>query len=88
MEKAVHDFLSRIGRKGGLKSRRSLDAATAKRMVRLRETRRAYIKFHVQCFWSFRPDLRLTYEDIPWVAEQLMKNGGRQAWAVGAKLCR
>jgi hypothetical protein len=25
---------------------------------------------------------------VPWVAEQLMKNGNRAAWHAGSKLCR
>ena len=57
-------------------------------MVKVREARKAYAKFHAQCFWSYRPDLEITAQDIPWVAEQLMKQGGRDAWQAGAKLCR
>jgi hypothetical protein len=38
------------------------------------------------CFWSYRPDLRIGPEDVPWVAEQLMKHGNREAWRVGARL--
>jgi hypothetical protein len=87
MEHQVREFLSRIGRKGGKASRRTLDPATARRMVRLREARRAFAKFRTQCFWSYRPDYRIGYDDIPWVAQQLMKHGGREAWDVGAKLC-
>jgi hypothetical protein len=26
--------------------------------------------------------------DVPWVAEQLMKFGGRAGWELGARLCR
>lgn len=88
MDRAVHEFLSRIGRKGGLKSRRVLDPAMARQMVRLREARRAYRRFLPQCFWSYRPDLVIQFEDIPWVARQLMKHGGREAWLAGARLCR
>jgi hypothetical protein len=40
------------------------------------------------CFWSYRPDLQIGPEDVPWVSEQLMKNGNREAWRIGAKLCR
>lgn len=36
----VTQYLSIIGRRGGRKSRRTLDADTARRMVRLRELRR------------------------------------------------
>jgi hypothetical protein len=57
-------------------------------MVKIREARRAYAKFHAQCFWSYDPDLKITSADVPWVASQLMKQGGRAAWFAGAKLCR
>lgn len=36
----VKQYLATIGRRGGLKSRRALDAETARRMVRFRELRR------------------------------------------------
>ena len=57
-------------------------------MVRLREARRAYRRFHTQCFWSCDPDYQLMPGDVPWVAEQLMKFGGREGWELGARLCR
>jgi hypothetical protein len=57
-------------------------------MVRVRKARRAFREFHAECFWSFAPEYRITLSDVPWVAEQLMRNGGRQAWAMGARLCR
>lgn len=87
MKPEVHQFLSRIGRKGGKASRRTLDPETARRMVRLREARRAFRIFRAQCFWSCAPDYRIGFEDIPWVAQQLMKHGGRAAWEAGARLC-
>lgn len=85
---AIRKYLSEIGRRGGLKSRRSLDADTARAMVRVRDARRAFRRFHVQCFWSYRRDLAITRADVPWVAEQLMKHGNREAWRAGARLCR
>ena len=69
----LRDHLARIGRRGGLKSRRTLDPSTARDMVRVREARRAFRRFRATCFWSFRPDLIITLADVPWVAEQLMK---------------
>lgn len=57
-------------------------------MVRVREARRLYRRFHDQCFWSYDPELELGLADVPWVAEQLMKHGGREAWVAGARLCR
>ncbi len=57
-------------------------------MVKLREARRAFRRFHTQCFWSFDPDYVVTMDDVPWVARQLMEHGGREGWLIGAKLCR
>lgn len=88
MKKEVRDYLSRIGRAGGRKSRRVLDPATARRMVAVREARRAFRRFHTSCFWSYRSDLEIGVEDVEWVAEQLMKHGNREAWLIGKSLCR
>ncbi len=83
----VRDYLSAIGRRGGKKSRRVLTQEDAKRMVRIREAKRAYRKFHTQCFWSFDRDYPVTAKDIPWVARRLMTHGGKKGWELGAKLC-
>jgi hypothetical protein len=85
---AISQYLATIGRRGGLKSRRTLDPATARGMVAVREARRAFRAFHASCFWSYRKDLKITQADVPWVAEQLMKHGDREAWRVAARLCR
>ena len=57
-------------------------------MARVREARRAFARFHTECFWSYDPSLRITADDIAWVADMLMRHGGREAWDVGARLCR
>jgi len=88
MKGNVKAYLSEIGRRGGRKSRRALDPETARAMVRVREARRAYRRFHAECFWSFDPAYPVGPSDIVWVAEQLRKNGGRDAWEVARKLCR
>ncbi len=88
METTVEEYLAEIGRRGGRKSRRVLDSETARAMVRVREARRAYRRFHANCFWSFDPDYRVGASDIAWVVEQLRKHGGRDAWEAAAKLCR
>lgn len=88
MDKAVRAYLAEIGRRGGKASRRRLDPEAARAMVRVRDARRAYRKFYVQCFWSYAPDLDIKSADVPWVAEQLRKYGGRRAWDVAAALCR
>jgi hypothetical protein len=87
MEQSIKKYLASIGQRGGVKSRRKLTSQDARIMTKVREARRAYRKFHSQCFWSFKPDLQITIADIPWVSEQLMKQGGRAAWEIGAKLC-
>ena len=84
----IGDYLADIGRRGGRKSRRTLDPEVARDMVRVREARRAYERFHASCFWSYRPDLKIGMDDLDWVAETLMKNGNREAWRVGRALCR
>jgi hypothetical protein len=65
-----------------------LSVEDARAMVRVREARRAFRLFRTTCFWSYRPDLNIGLTDVPWVAEQLMKHGNREAWRVGAQLCR
>jgi hypothetical protein len=82
------DYLRSIGRRGGIKSRRTLDPETARQMVRVREARRAFRRYHTRCFWSYRADLQIGPDDVEWVAEQLMKSGDRTAWAKGRALCR
>lgn len=88
MNSSTRRYLAEIGRRGGRKSRRRLDPEQARAMVRIREARRAYRLFHARCFWSSPPDLVVGPDDIAWVAEQLMRYGGREAWEKGASLCR
>ena len=88
MNKEVSQYLSEIGRNGGRKSRRTLSSVDARNMVRVREARRAFRRFYVQCFWSFQKDFQVTLEDIPWVVSQLRKNGNRETWELAARLCR
>jgi hypothetical protein len=73
----IRQYLARIGAKGGRKSRRTLEPATARAMVRVREARQAFRRFRTMCFWSYRPDLEIGIEDVPWVAELLMKHGNQ-----------
>ena len=88
MNAETRKYLAEIGRKGGAKSRRALSPDQARAMVLVREARRAYRMFHAQCFWSYAPGLTIGPGDVAWVAEQLMKHGGRRAWEKGAWLCR
>ena len=87
MDENVREYLAEIGRRGGRRSRRTLDPETARAMVRVREARRAYKRFHSRCFWSSPPDLEIGSDDVPWVADTLMKHGDREAWVVGRRLC-
>ena len=88
MERKVRAYLADIGRRGGRKSRRALDSETARAMVRVREARRAYRRFHAECFWSFDPAYTVGRSDVAWVVEQLRKHGGSRGWEVARKLCR
>lgn len=67
-------------------SQRTLDPETAREMVRIREAKRAFRRFHASCFWSYRPDLEIGAEDVEWVARTLRKNGDREAWEVARRL--
>jgi hypothetical protein len=88
MDSRVRSYLRSIGRRGGSKSRRSLSRESARNMVKVREARRAYRRFHSQCFWSFDPEYKVTLRDVPWVAKQLMEHGGHEGWKIGSRLCR
>jgi hypothetical protein len=88
MKREIKSYLAEIGRRGGRKSRRPLDPETARGMVRVREARRLYRRFHAECFWSFDPGYRVRLSDVAWVVEQLRKHGGRAAWEAAGKLCR
>lgn len=87
-QEAIRKYLAEMGRKGGQKSRRSLSPQDARNMVRLREARRAFRKFHTQCFWFMREDLNITLGDIPEIVRGLQQNGGREGFLLAAKLCR
>jgi hypothetical protein len=84
----VRAYLARIGSRGGRKSRRQLNPEVARMMVRVREARKAYRRFHASCFWYCDPDYVIGANDVRWVGEQLMQHGGRQGWRIGAALCR
>lgn len=87
MKSPVNEYLAEIGRRGGRKSRRELDSETARGMVRVREARRAYRRFHARCFWSYDPEYVIRAADVPWVADRLRRHGGREAWEIARKLC-
>jgi hypothetical protein len=88
MNQGVRAYLAEIGRRGGRKSRRTLDPETARNMVRVREARRAYRRFHASCFWSCGPGYPVGLDDVVWIVEQLRRHGGRDAWEAARRLCR
>ena len=88
MNPEVRAYLARIGSRGGRKSRRKLDPEVARSMVRVREARKAFRRFHTACFWYCDPDYVVRANDVCWVGEQLMRHGGRHGWRIGAALCR
>jgi hypothetical protein len=88
MNDEIRSYLAKIGRRGGRRSRRVLDSETARRMVKVREARRLFRKYYATCFWSSPPDLDIGINDIEWVAQTLMKNGGMEAWEAAQRLCR
>ena len=88
MDNTIHEYLAEIGRRGGRRSRRTLDPETARAMVRVREARRAFREFYADCFWYCRKDLEIGPADVEWVAETLKKNGDMKAWRMAGRLCR
>ena len=56
--------------------------------ARLRTARRAFRRFHAQCFWYLRADLEITLADLPMIVDGLRKNGGHSGFLLAAKLCR
>jgi hypothetical protein len=58
------------------------------RESRLALAQRAYREFRSQCFWSYRPDLVITEDDIPFVVRELRRNGGHKGYKIAAKLCQ
>lgn len=87
MDPSVRSYLAEIGRRGGHRSRRTLAPETARLMVRVREARRAFRRFHAMCFWSSPPTLEIGAADVEWVARLLRRNGNRDAWEVARRLC-
>jgi hypothetical protein len=49
---------------------------------------RAFRDFRAQCFWSYRSDLVITEDKIPFVIRGLRKYGGHKGYKIVAELCR
>ena len=56
--------------------------------ARVRAARQAFLRYHAQCFWYLRADLKVTARDVPMIADGLRKNGGREGFLLAAQLCR
>lgn len=85
-EDAVKSYLREIGRKGGQKSRRALDPAQARRMVALREARKAFREHHHEYFWSAPADMVVQEAHVPYVIQGLKTEGDRAAYEKARKL--
>ena len=88
VNREISAYMAKIGRKGGRKSRRRLDSAAARTMVRVREAQKAFREFYGLCFWSSPPDYRVKKGDLDWIVDQLKRHGGRAGWDRGNRLCR
>jgi len=82
----IRRYLAEIGSRGGRKSRRALSPEAARNMVRVREARRAFRRYRLQCFASHPADLTITIAEVPWVAEQLLRFGDSSARALASRL--
>ena len=84
----VKAYLREIGAKGGTKSRRRLDPAQARRMVAVREARRAYREYRPSLFWSSPGDLEIHENLVPFVIDGLRNEGGKEAFLRAGKIYR
>ena len=57
-------------------------------MVAVREARKAFREMRARCFWSTPASFVLEPEDIPWIAERLVRYGGKRGWELAEKLRR
>ena len=46
------------------------------------------VAFTQSVYWSFDPEYKIGLSDVHWVATQLRRHGGREAWQAAVKLCR
>lgn len=86
VSKEVKAYLRGIGAKGGRKSRRQLDPAQARRMVAVREARRAFRAHKAEYFWSYNPDWMIQLDDVPHVIKTLRTEGDAKAFALAKRL--
>jgi hypothetical protein len=84
----VKAYLRDIGAKGGRKSRRTLDPAQARRMVAVREARKAFREYHPEIFWSAPKDMQVGEAEVPYVIDELRREGNREAFQKAGQLLR
>jgi hypothetical protein len=58
------------------------------RELRVELARQAFREFYGRCFWSYREDLYITEEWIPFVIRGLRQHGGMAGYRVASRLCR
>ena len=84
----VKAYLREIGAKGGRKSRRRLDPAQARRMVAVREARRAFREHYPSVFWSAPETMEVNEALVPYVIEELKREGNRDAYLQAGRIQR
>jgi len=62
--------------------------AQTARERRLELARKAFKDFYAQCFWSYREDIEITEEKVPFVIQGFREYGGLAGYRVAAELCR
>lgn len=82
----VKVYLRGIGAKGGRMSRRQLDPVQARRMVAVREARKAFRRYKTQCFWSFDPEWTIQHDQVPIVIQALRSEGDAKTFTLAKKL--
>ena len=50
--------------------------------------RNAFQEFYLQCFWSYREDMEITEEKIPFVVRGLRRYGGQRGYKIAIELCQ
>ena len=54
---------------------------------RLALAQQAYQEFYARCFWSYRQDLVITEDKIPFVIRELRRYGGHKGYKIVTELC-
>jgi hypothetical protein len=84
----VKAYLKEIGAKGGRKSRRKLDPAQARRMVAVREARRAFRDHYPSIFWSAPENMQVNEALVPYVIDEMKREGNREAYLRAGRIQR